>query len=40
MNVKTGDVFLMWRLKEMINEERIKIEGEISNWKTFDVALG
>jgi hypothetical protein len=39
MNVKTGDVFLMWRLKEMINEERIKIEGEISNWKTFDVAL-
>lgn len=40
MNVKTGDVFLMWRLKEMIKEERIKIEGEISNWKTFDVALG
>jgi len=40
MKVKTGDVFLMWRLKEMINEERIKMEGEIGNWKTFDVALG
>lgn len=41
MKIKTGDVFLMWRMKHLINEGKIEISGEVSKgWKDFDVKLG
>ena len=40
MKIKTGDVFLMWRMKHLINEGRIEVMGNISEgWKAFDVRL-
>ncbi|TAL43992.1 MAG: DUF1835 domain-containing protein [Chitinophagaceae bacterium] len=40
MKIKTGDVFLMWRIKHLINEGRIEVMGDISKgWKEFDVRL-
>lgn len=40
MKVKTGDVFLMWRLKELIAQEKVSVEGNIDkDWKSFDVKL-
>lgn len=40
MKIKTGDVYLMWRLKELINEGKISVEGDINkDWKSFDVKL-
>jgi hypothetical protein len=40
MKIKTGDVFIMWRMKHLINEGRIAITGDASNsWKEFDVKL-
>lgn len=40
MNPKTGDVFLMWRLKEMITQGKVQVEGDRSAWKSFDVKIG
>lgn len=41
MTIKTGDVFLMWRMKELINLGKIEVTGAIDkNWKDFDVKLG
>ncbi len=40
MNPKTGDVFLMWRLKEMIAQGKVQVEGDRSAWKSFDVKIG
>lgn len=38
MKIKTGDVFLMWRMKQLINEGRIETMGEVNaGWKEFDV---
>lgn len=38
MKIKTGDVFLMWRMKHLINEGKIEVMGEVANgWKEFDV---
>jgi hypothetical protein len=38
MKIKTGDVFLMWRMKYLINEGKIELMGEVANgWKEFDV---
>lgn len=38
MKIKTGDVFIMWRIKHLINEGRIIITGEMDKtWKNFDV---
>lgn len=41
MPIKTGDVFVMWRIKELINEEKIEALGEtVKVWKDFDLRLG
>jgi len=38
MKIKTGDVFIMWRLRELINEGKIEVTGEVSKgWKDFEV---
>lgn len=40
MKVKTGDVFLMWRLKELIAQGKVSLEGNMEkDWKSFDVKL-
>lgn len=40
MKVKTGDVFIMWRMKELIAAEKIEVTGEPSKgWKEFEVKL-
>jgi hypothetical protein len=40
MKIKTGDVFLLWRMKKLAEEERIEIHGETSKgWKDFEVKL-
>jgi len=40
MKIKTGDVFLMWRMKQLIAEQRIETTGDLSKgWKDFDVRL-
>jgi len=38
MKIKTGDVFLMWRMKHLINSGRIETMGNVDGgWKEFDV---
>jgi len=38
MKIKTGDVFLMGRMKHLIAERKIEITGEIEKgWKEFDI---
>jgi hypothetical protein len=38
MKIKTGDVFIMWRMKHLINEGKIEVTGDVSKgWKEFDV---
>ncbi len=38
MKIKTGDVFLMWRMKQLITEGKIAVMGDIEKgWKDFDV---
>lgn len=38
MKIKTGDVFIMWRMKQLIAEGRIETMGDLSKgWKDFDV---
>ena len=40
MKIKTGDVYLMWRVKEMIAQGKIAVMGDVSKgWKEFDVRL-
>jgi hypothetical protein len=40
MKIKTGDVFIMWRMKHLINEGRIEVTGDMNkSWKEFDVRL-
>jgi hypothetical protein len=40
MKIKTGDVFIMWRMKELIGRGRIEALGDVSkSWKEFDVRL-
>jgi len=40
MKVKTGDVFLLWRMKKLAAEEKIEINGDTSKgWKDFEVKL-
>lgn len=40
MKIKTGDVFLMWRMKELIAQGMIEVLGDASKgWKEFDVKL-
>lgn len=38
MKIKTGDIFLMWRMKQLIQDGKIDVMGEVSKgWKEFDV---
>lgn len=38
MKIKTGDVFLMWRMKYLIHEGKIEALGDVNaGWKEFDV---
>lgn len=40
MKVKTGDVFLLWRMKHLAEQEKIELTGEPSKgWKEFEVRL-
>jgi hypothetical protein len=40
MKIKTGDVFIMWRMKELIATGKIEAMGELAKgWKDFDVKL-
>ncbi|MGB3007432.1 MAG: DUF1835 domain-containing protein [Chitinophagaceae bacterium] len=40
MKIKTGDVFIMWRMKYLINEGKIEVTGDATKgWKDFDVKL-
>lgn len=40
MKIKTGDIFLMWRMKQLITDGKIEITGDPSkSWKDFDVKL-
>lgn len=40
MKIKTGDVFIEWRIKVLIELGKIEISGDISKgWKEFDVKL-
>jgi hypothetical protein len=38
MKIKTGDVFIMWRMKQLISEGKIETMGDVAGgWKEFDV---
>jgi hypothetical protein len=40
MKIKTGDVFLLWRMKKLAAEEKMDINGDTSKgWKDFEVKL-
>ncbi|HEX2847359.1 MAG TPA: DUF1835 domain-containing protein [Chitinophagaceae bacterium] len=40
MKIKTGDIFLMWRMRNLINQGRIEVTGDTNKgWKDFDVKL-
>lgn len=41
MKIKTGDVFLMWRIREMIAAGKLAVTGELNKaWKDFDLRKG
>jgi hypothetical protein len=40
MKIKTGDVFVLWRMKKMAEEDKIEIHGDTTKgWKDFEVRL-
>lgn len=40
MKIKTGDVFLLWRMKKLAEEDKLEINGDSSkSWKDFEVKL-
>lgn len=40
MKIKTGDLFLMWRMKQLIADGKIEITGDPGKgWKDFDIKL-
>ena len=39
MKIKTGDVFIMWRMKQLIAAGKIEVTGETKTWKDFDVRI-
>jgi len=40
MKIKTGDVFLLWRINKLVADEKIDISGDTSkNWKDFELKL-
>ncbi len=40
MKIKTSDVYIMWRMKDLISREKIEVLGDVEKgWKDFDVKL-
>lgn len=40
MKIKTGDIFIMARMKQLITEGKVEVTGDITKgWKDFDVRL-
>jgi len=40
MKIKTGDIFIMWRMKQLITDGKIEVTGDPGkSWKDFDVKL-
>lgn len=40
MKIKTGDVFLLWRMKELQAAEKVEINGDMAKgWKDFEIRL-
>jgi hypothetical protein len=40
MKIKTGDIFLLWRMKQLVQLEQVEINGDTSKgWKDFEVRL-
>ena len=40
MKIKTGDIFIMWRMKQLISDGKIEALGDVNKgWKDFDVKL-
>lgn len=40
MKIKTGDVFLLWRMKKLAGEDKIEMHGDTAKgWKEFEVKL-
>jgi hypothetical protein len=40
MKIKTGDVFLLWRMKKLAEEDKIEIHGDTAKgWKEFEAKL-
>jgi Domain of unknown function (DUF1835)/Protein of unknown function len=40
MKIKTGDVFLLWRMRHLATEEKLELNGDPSKgWKDFEVRL-
>lgn len=40
MKIKTGDVFVMWRIQQLAATEKLEVNGDINKgWKDFDVRL-
>ena len=40
MKVKTGDVFLLWRIKELVAQDKVEMNGDPSKgWKEFEVRV-
>lgn len=40
MKIKTGDVFLLWRMKKLVEEGKLEMNGDTSKgWKDFEVRL-
>jgi len=38
MKIKTGDVYIMWRMKQLIQDGKIEVLGDINKgWKEFDI---
>jgi hypothetical protein len=38
MKIKTGDVFILWRMKQLIDAGKIEITGDMNKgWKDVDV---
>ena len=40
MKIKTGDVFLLWRMKHLVEQGKLEINGDTTKtWKEFEVRL-
>lgn len=40
MKIKTGDVFLLWRMKKLSEQEKLEINGDTTkSWKEFEIKL-